>query len=81
MNGKPGDHPVNDIVDYRLPVYSSEIDEMIRQIATLVPRYRMWEMFDWFNLPPLQKFREQVKTTLDRLRTEARERGWELPEE
>lgn len=34
-NGKPGDHPLTDIVVHRLPVYSAAIDRMIRDIVDL----------------------------------------------
>jgi hypothetical protein len=77
-NGKPGDHPINDIVDYRLPVFSSEIDEMVRRIAALVPRHRMWGMFDWFSPPPLAEFERQVREVLRSLERDAEERGWEI---
>jgi hypothetical protein len=56
-NGKVGDHPINDILDHWLPVFSSEIDALIRRLAKLVPRYRLFEMFEWFNLPPLSEFK------------------------
>jgi hypothetical protein len=79
-NGKPGDHPVNDILDHDLRVFSPEIDEMVREIARLVPRYRMWDMFNWHSPPPVNQFEKQVRELLDRLRTEARDRGWELPD-
>ena len=79
-NGKPGDHPINDILDHDLPVFSPEIDATVREIAKLVPRYRLWEMFNWLSPPPLAQFGEQVHEALQRLRSEARERGWEPPE-
>ena len=35
MNGKEGDDPVNDIVTYNLPVFAPDIDQLIREIASL----------------------------------------------
>ena len=34
-NGKPGDHPLSDILRHGLPTYSPEIDELIREIDVL----------------------------------------------
>lgn len=34
-NGKPGDHPVSDILSHGLPTYSPEIDGLIREIDAL----------------------------------------------
>ena len=77
MNGKPGDNPVNDILDHGLPVYSPEIDEMIRQIAKHVPRYRLDDMFDWFAPPSPPEFRQLLQHKLEDLRRDAKDRGWE----
>lgn len=76
-NGKPGDHPVNDICDHHLPVYSPGIDALIREIHEFLPRYRMWELFDWFNPPPLAQFERELVTKLKQLREDASNRGWE----
>jgi len=40
-NGKPGDHPINDIVDHRLPVFSDTIDALVRRLADYLPRERL----------------------------------------
>jgi hypothetical protein len=63
-NGKPGDHPVNDIIDYRLPVLSPEVDDLIRRVAKFVPRYHLFEMFEWFNLPCFQSSRLSLRRRL-----------------
>lgn len=34
-NGKPGDHPLTDIVKHRLPMFGDEIDEEIRRIDAI----------------------------------------------
>jgi len=31
-NGKPGDHPLTDIVKHRLPMFGDEIDEKVRHL-------------------------------------------------
>lgn len=31
-NGRPGDHPLTDIVNHRLPMFGSEIDDKVRKL-------------------------------------------------
>jgi hypothetical protein len=38
-SGKPGDHPVTDVVRWQRPVFTPETDELIREIATLSNRF------------------------------------------
>jgi hypothetical protein len=78
MNGKLGDHPLNDILDQDASRFSPDIDELVRQLAALVPRQRLVEMFDWLNPPPLSDFKAQLQIEVDRLTKDARSRGWEL---
>lgn len=35
MNGKQGDHPLTDILGYKIEVYGAEADDLIRKIARL----------------------------------------------
>jgi hypothetical protein len=77
-NGKPGDHPISDILDHRLPVYSKRIDRLVRRIAEYVPRERLWDLFDWFSPPPHREFRAQLEAKLAELEVDSKARGWEL---
>jgi hypothetical protein len=77
-NGKPGDHPINDICDHRLSAFSPKADALIREIHAYLPRYRMWELFDWFNPPPLPEFERQLEAKRDELREDAKRKGWEI---
>jgi hypothetical protein len=36
-NGKPGDHPLTDIVVYQIPTFTPEIDALVREIHALAP--------------------------------------------
>ena len=76
-NGKPGDHPINDICDHKQAVYSPKVDELIQKIHGFLPRYRMWDLFDWSHPPPMAEFEILLQTKLDELENEARGRGWE----
>ena len=78
MNGKLGDHPLNDILDHGVSRFSPEVDQLVRDLAKLVPRYRLFEMFDWLNPPALPEFKGQLQAEVDRLSDEARAGGWEF---
>lgn len=45
-NGKPGDHPITDILYWKLQVYSAETDTLVRTIAALCTSN---ELYDWWN--------------------------------
>ena len=45
MNGKHGDHPLTDILNYKIEVYGKEADEFIRKISELCSRN---ELNDWW---------------------------------
>ena len=77
-NGKPGDHPITDILLHNIIVFSPAIDNLIREISKLVPEYKLYEMFNWFSPPALREFEKELKKILAKLKNEARERGWEV---
>ena len=79
MNGKHGDHPINDICDHMLPVFAPKVDALIREIHQYLPRYRMWDLFDWLRPPPIAEFERQLEAKRDELRADAARRGWETP--
>ncbi len=78
VNGRAGDHPLTDILDHGVEVFSPEVDDLIRRLAKLVPGYRLFEMFDWFNLSALPEFKSQLEAEIIRLSEEARASGWEI---
>lgn len=76
-NGKRGDHPVNDICDHGLLVFSPTADQLIRGIHEYLPRYRMWDLLDWYHLPPIHELEELLARKLAELQADAKARGWE----
>jgi len=52
-NGKPGDHPLTDILAHKIQVYGQEADDLIRKIADLCSRRELemwWEReISWSN--------------------------------
>ena len=77
-NGKPGDHPINDIVDHGLEVFSREADELVRELARLVPRDRMWGLMDWLSPPRLPELTQELHRLVEMFRDDARGRGWDV---
>lgn len=80
--GGPGDHPLTDIINYKLNVYNKECDELIREISKYVSSYQLYEMFDWFDNfyiteKQLKEFENTLKLKLDELIKNAENNGWE----
>jgi len=79
MNGKPGDHPLTDLLAYDLEVYGAEADELIRRIAKLCSGRELdtcWgREINWSKDRDLvlRKARSRHEELLKR----AREGGWE----
>ena len=81
--GGPGDHPLTDIVNYKLEVYNKECDELIREISKFVSLDRLYEMFDWkdnFSITEkqLKKFEVVLENNLSGLKEQAIKNGWEI---
>jgi hypothetical protein len=77
MNGKPGDHPITDIMVYHLSVFGEPVDTHIRQLGEMMSYERLC---DWFQ-PHWSKAAEELQpilaAKLQELRRDAQERGWE----
>jgi len=80
MNGKPGDHPLTDILVHNLDVYGGGADELIRRIAELCSRRELDEWWDrevgWS--PDKSLIFAKAKSHLDQLLKRARQSGWEM---
>ena len=78
-NGKPGDHPLNDILVHHLNVYGEEADAMIRKIADLSNRR---ELEEWWTReigwsPDTGLIVAKTRGCLDELLKRAKDSGWE----
>ena len=67
-NGRPGDHPLTDILNHRILTFSERADELIRQRAELVLRQDLGSYVNWKSPPPIEEFEAQLEATLKRLR-------------
>lgn len=90
-NGKPGDHPLTDIVVYELEVFGPRADALIREIVGLGGEAELERRFDLLDLDPsFAHLREsdahvdlrELEVRLGELRDELRQdriaRGWEV---
>jgi hypothetical protein len=82
MNGKPGDHPVTDILVHKHAVYGREADELIRKIAALCSRRELDEWWEreigWSKDPDLVLGKASARYA--ELLKKAKESGWETDE-
>ena len=77
MNGKHGDHPLTDILVHDLPVFTAEIDKLIKDIAALGGERELESAFNWFKLPQHEEFETKLREMYSKKRQEAIEKGWE----
>ena len=79
VNGKPGDHPVTDMLLHGMHPFPADMEAMLREILSLDPafpdgkRYYVdqvrWEQrfFDWEKGKNLDEGREALRAVLDEL--------------
>lgn len=78
MNGKKGDHPITDIVKWKIPVFSPTADALIAEIVQLGARPELESSFNLFMPPPLPAFEAKLKEMRDRVFADRKESGWEV---
>jgi hypothetical protein len=78
-NGKPGDHPLTDILIHKVKVYGDEADDLIRKIAELSSRRELdewWEQeIGWS--PERNTVANKARMRFEELLKRAKDRGWE----
>jgi hypothetical protein len=78
MNGKPGDHPITDIVKWKIPRFSPTADALIGEIVQLGAQRELELAFDLFAPPALPEFEIKLKEMRDRIYKDRKKSGWEL---
>jgi hypothetical protein len=78
-NGRPGDHPLTDILVHKLNVYGREADHLICRIAELCSRR---ELEEWWNReigwsPDRDSIISKVRRRHNELLRRAKQGGWE----
>jgi predicted cupin superfamily sugar epimerase len=78
-NGRPGDHPITDILIHGLRVYSRAADALIREIVQLGGRDEISDMllfqYNQYARPNTRELKRVLTGIRDRLRREAKEHG------
>jgi hypothetical protein len=84
-NGKPGDHPLSDILNYKTDLYSPLAATLVREIALLADEKTMRALgdllvreFDPYGRPDVVRLERELNALRDRLRKDARDRGFEV---
>jgi hypothetical protein len=91
-NGKPGDHPLTDLIHWKSPVYGEPVDSLLREVLQLGGESildrspwleRLWDLWprwtrDAVKDGEIAALVEPLTQLRNRLRTEAIERGWEI---
>ena len=77
MNGKPGDHPITDIVKHQIARYGEPLDSEIRQLGELMDYHRLCAWFEQHCSKSPRELQPIVAAKLEEMRQTARERGWE----
>lgn len=85
MNGNAGDHPYTDIVVHGLEVYSATADALVREVAALADdrtrrelEDRLLREFNVHRTPDVDRLARVLTELRDRLKREAKERGFEV---
>ena len=79
MNGKPGDHPITDIMVHQIAVFGEPVDSQLRQLGELMSYQRLCDWFDLHSSKSPEELQPLVAAKLQELRQDAQERGWETP--
>jgi hypothetical protein len=78
-NGKPGDHPITDLMIHHLSVYGEPLDTELRQLGELMLYHRLCDWFEqgqyWTTAK--EELEPIVAAKLETLKRDAQERGWE----
>jgi hypothetical protein len=81
-NGKPGDHPITDILVHHRHVYSETADALVREIASLGGKDEIADMllseYNEYSKPDVTKLERVLTEIRDRCLRDARDRGWEV---
>jgi hypothetical protein len=87
VNGKAGDDPIRDVAVHQVGVYTSEIDDLIREVWPQCGKDEQAELRALLPNPEnveateLEEVHLQLEAMRSRLLGEARDRGWEGPPE
>ena len=68
-NGRPHDHPLTDIINHKILTFSETADDLIRQIAAIVPPQELDQYVNWQSPPPIDEFESELQQALLQLKS------------
>jgi hypothetical protein len=84
-NGKPGDHPLTDILIHDRNIYSPLARDLVREIATLADEKTRRELgellytkYNEYNKPDIVKLEAYLTGLRDNLKRDAKSSGFEV---
>lgn len=77
-SGGPQDHPITDILNYGIRVYSAKADALVAELARLMSTDRLYELTDWWAPGPIDDFTDRLRILRDEALEDARQRGWDV---
>lgn len=78
-NGRPGDHPLSDILNHKIDIYENEADNLIREIAKLCSPRKLdewWTIEIGWSKDPENAKNKSIKR-LNELKNRSKESGLE----
>jgi hypothetical protein len=85
-NGKPGDHPMTDIVVHRRDVYSPAVSSLVREIAAMADDKTrralgdlLFTKYNEYSRPNVAELELYLRDLRDQLASDAKQRGFEIP--
>ena len=78
MNGKPDDHPITDIVKWKVSRFSPTADALITEIVQLGAERELESAFNLFAPPALPEFEAKLRKMRDRIYADRKQSGWEV---
>lgn len=82
-NGRPGDHPLTDLLLHNQEVYGEPADDLIKKISKLASRR---ELVEWWEreigwTPDRDVACAKAEAEYQRLAARAGDSGWEMPDD
>jgi len=69
-NGKPGDHPLTDILVHRRNVFDPGVDRLVRELSRFRTFPEMYSLLDWLSPPPPRDLEKRLRDALKKARRE-----------
>jgi len=69
-NGKPGDHPLTDILVHKRKVFDPSVDRLVRELSRFRTFPEMYALLDWLSPPPAKELEKRLREAIKQARRE-----------